>query len=205
MPLTTYAELKTAVADFLDRDDLSTVSADFVTLAEAQLQRELRHPEMEKRATATIDARFSAVPSDFLAPIRLHLSTKYRALDLVSLDEMARWRALSDDTADEPKRYTVVGSEFEFEPTPDDSYTLELYYRRTLPALSDADTSNWLLTRAPDAYLYGALLQSAPYLQEDARVQTWAALYREAIQGLNREAENWRFGGAGKARAIRTA
>jgi len=177
----------------------------FVTLAEAQMQRELRHPEMEKRTTVTIDARFSAVPSDFLAPVRLHLTTKYRALDLVSVDEMARRRAENDDAAGEPTRYAVVAGEFEFQPTPDASYTLELYYRRTLPALSDANTSNWLLDRAPDAYLYGALLQSAPYLQEDGRVQTWAALYREAIQGLNREAERHRYGGTGKVRAIRTA
>ena len=61
MALTTYDELKTSIADFLDRDDLTSVIPDFITLAEADLNRGLRHWRQEKRATVEIDTQFSAI------------------------------------------------------------------------------------------------------------------------------------------------
>ena len=69
-----------------------------------------------------------------------------------------------------------------------------LYYGR-IPALSDIETSNWLLNDAPDVLLYGALLQSAPYLVDDARVQVWAGLYQSGVEALNIENEKARVSG----------
>ena len=66
MALTTYDELKSSIADFLDRDDLTTVIPDFITLAETKMNREIRHWRMEKRATAVLDTQYSALPNDFL-------------------------------------------------------------------------------------------------------------------------------------------
>ena len=59
MALTTYAELKTAIGDFLNRDDLTSVAPDFITLAEADINRRVRHWRMEGRSTAQIDTQFS--------------------------------------------------------------------------------------------------------------------------------------------------
>ena len=58
------------------------------------------------------------------------------------------------------------------------------YYAKT-PVLSDTDTSNWILEYAPDVYIYGALLQAAPYLGDDARIQIWAGLFSGALEALN--------------------
>jgi hypothetical protein len=78
-----------------------------------------------------------------------------------------------------------------------------LYYISELPALSDSNTSNWLLEHYPDAYLYGSLIHSAPYLKDDARLQVWAALYQSAIDAINAESEKAKFGGSGRRMKIR--
>jgi hypothetical protein len=83
-----------------------------------------------------------------------------------------------------PRFFTVAGGQFRFLPVPDSSYTGELAYYAKLSKLSDSNTTNWLLTAAPDAYLYGTLMQAAPYLQDDARIATWSALYSSALEDL---------------------
>ena len=62
MALTNYAELKSSIADFLNRDDLTSVIPTFISLAEAQFARDLRHYKMENRATGTIDSQFMTKP-----------------------------------------------------------------------------------------------------------------------------------------------
>jgi hypothetical protein len=69
-------------------------------------------------------------------------------------------------------------------PIADSSYTAELVYYAKLSKLSDSNTTNWLLTAAPDIYLYGALMQAAPYLKDDARIGTWSQMYLTALQDL---------------------
>ncbi len=88
-------------------------------------------------------------------------------------------------------------------PTRDGTYTTERYYYKRISALSDSNTSNWLLEYFPDAYLYGSLVHSAPYLKDDARLQLWAALYEQAIASINRESEATKFGGSGRRMKIK--
>lgn len=194
MALTTYSELKTAVANFLNRDDLTSVIADFVTLAEAQIQRDLRHWRMEARTTATASSQYTALPSDFLEPIRLHLQGKDKALEPMSVNEMQDRRYDDDDTAGVPTHYALTAGQIELWPTPGDSYTLEIYYRADLAVLSDSNTSNWLLSEAPDVYLYGTLVQSAPYLVDDARLLVWKGLYADAIAKMQASSDRAKFG-----------
>jgi len=99
-----------------------------------------------------------------------------------------------NDASGEPKFYSLTDESIELYPTPGDSYTLEMSYVRTIPALSDSNTSNWLLSEAPDVYLYGALVQSPGYLVEDQRLKTWAALYDQAVRQLNTSSVNAKFG-----------
>lgn len=194
MALSNYAELQTAVGNLLRRGDLADAIPDFITMAEAQFNREISHWRMEKRATATIDAQFSAVPDDLLRPLRFHVGGSKCPLELTTADEMQDMRGRVSDTAGEPRFYAMVGGEFEFFPTPDESYTGTLTYLQTIPALSDSNTTNWLLQFAPDAYLYGAAQHAAPYLQEDERLMTWGSLYRTAVQGLMQSDNDGRFG-----------
>lgn len=205
MSITTYAELKSAIADFLNRDDLTSVIPTFIDLAEAQMQREIRHHRMMRRSDGQIDSRYSPVPTTWLETIRLHIvgTNSYR-LELTSMDDMLQLREESDGVAGRPTHYAHVGENIEVYPNPDAAYDIEMLYYEKIPALSDSNTSNWLLEVAPDAYLYGALVQAAPYLQDDARIQVWGGLYGGAVEGVNKEAEKARFGGSGLRLRIRS-
>lgn len=201
MSIATYAELQTAVANFLNRDDLTSIIPTFIDLCEAQLQRDIRHYKMEQRATSTCDTQYTALPGDFLEPIRLHIVGKRKALQPMSLNEMQDERYKAEDAAGAPLFYSLTGAEIEVYPTPDDSYTLEMNYYEKIPALTDANTTNWLLTDAPDIYLYGTLMQSAPYLAHDERLAIWAGLYAQATEALNVASRNAKWGGNLRLRA----
>ena len=75
MAITNYTQLQSSIASWLLRDDLTAVIPDFITLAEAQFNREIRNRKMIKRATATIDSQYSAVPSDWLQNVDLVMET----------------------------------------------------------------------------------------------------------------------------------
>lgn len=205
MSITTYAELQTVIADFLDRDDQTERIKTFIQLSEAEMSRKLRHWRMENRATAEIDGQYSAIPADFLEPIRLHLETgDYKALELISQSEMQSLRMRNLDTSGKPAFYALTQGELEVYPTPDGTYNLEMNYYAKIPALTTSNTTNWVLDNYPDAYLYGSLIHSAPFLGEDARMTTWAALFQSALNGIMNESDQAKFGGSGRRMKIRS-
>jgi hypothetical protein len=185
MALSTYTELKTSVADWLNRSDLTTAIPDFISLAEAQIERTLRTRQMIVRANASFDAQYGAVPSDFLETKSLKLTSTnpQTPLQFLSIDALDN-EAANYTASGKPKFFGVVGGQFRIVPTPDANYTTELTYYAKLTKLSSSVASNWLLASSPDIYLYGSLLQAAPYLQDDARIQTWATLYERALNDL---------------------
>lgn len=198
MALTNYSELKSSIADFLNRDDLTAVIPTFISLAEAQFARDLRHYQMENRATGTIDSQYMTKPGDWLETIRINITTaNTRPLDLLSSQAMVDKRANYLDLTGIPRYYRHSENQFEFFPSPDDSYGVELLYYQRVPALSDSNTTNWLLTEAPDAYLYGSLVHSAPYLSEDQRTAIWAQLFGAAMQRLNQSSDEAVYSGSG--------
>ena len=185
MAITTYSELKSSIADWLNRDDLTTVIPDFIRLAEAQYNRSIRHRKMITRSTATIDSRYSATPADWIQTVQLILLTDpVQTLDYVSSEHINDKRAASS-AGGRPTCFTHVGEEIEVYPAPDSSYTAELLYYATIPALSDSNTSNWLLSLSPDIYLYGALIQAGPYLRDPEQLNTFAALYQQMVDDMN--------------------
>ena len=193
MSITTYSELKTAIADFLNRDDLTTVIPTFIALAEAQIARDVRHWKQEKRVTTSVDERYENLPNDWLE-VKLVALTTGKMLQTVSTAEMAQRREASD-AAGEPRYIRMTADQIEFYPTPSAATDISmLYYART-PALSDADTTNWLLTDAPDILLYGALIHSAPYLTDDQRAAVWGALYQAGVEKLSLENQKGRITG----------
>lgn len=177
MAITTYSELKTAVADFLNRDDLASVIPNFIALAEATLNRRLRAPEMVTRATVTVDAEYENRPADWMETIRYQITTNpITVLEFVTPEE-AIIQKTKFSAAGVPLFFSTVGTQFQHVPAPDGSYTGELMYYARLAGLSDTNTTNWLLTANPDIYLYATLIQSAPYLKEDERISVWAGIY----------------------------
>ena len=182
MALDTFSGLKTTIADYLNRDDLTSIIPSFITVAEAKFNRKLRVRQMIKRATATIDTQYFAFPSDFLQAKELQLNTNpITYLDYVTQNQGDYSSANEYITVGKPVKYTIIGTQIQVIPTPDTSYTGELTYYGKIPALSDSNTSNWLLAYAPDLYLYGALLEATPYLKDDERLATWSTLYANSL------------------------
>ena len=204
MAITTYAELKTAIANWLNRDDLTSVIPDFISLAEADMDRKVRHWRMEERATANIDARYTQLPSGFMEAVRFHLDVDERPIELVTPLSLQTYRRRNADTTGRPQYYSIIAGQLEVWPTPDGTYTGELYYYARTAALTDSNTSNWILQYFPDAYLYGALMHSAPYLVDDQRTGVWASLYQAAIDGINSNNEKAKFGGSGLRMQVNT-
>jgi hypothetical protein len=191
----TYSDLQGAVTEYLARDQDTTLIAripTFIQLAEAKFNRDLFVRQMEQRSTALIDItqaepEFIALPADFQSMRRVRLSSVQGKphLDFKSGTQLDEFRYATGDVVNQPLFFTIFGNEIELCPTPDQDYTVEMIYRQNIPALS-ANASNWLLTLAPDLYLYGALMETAPYVKEDARLQTWGAGFQTALDGLNR-------------------
>lgn len=201
----TYTELKAQIADFLNRDDLTAAIPNFIALCEAQTERQLRVRQMLASTTITVDTELVTLPADFLETRSIVLNTNpVRLLNFRTIDSMAEYKAMFP-TAGKPAEYTVIGNSFQFLPVPDTAYSATLTYYQSIPRLSDAVPSNWLLSKAADIYLYGALINSAPYLREDSRVSVWATYYQGAIDALSVEDDRAQTASAGlkaKARAF---
>jgi hypothetical protein len=185
MALSTYAELKTSIGDWLNRSDPTNAIPDFISLSEAQVERTLRTRQMIVRANAYFDAQYGAVPDNFLETKSLKLTSTNpeTPLSFLSIDALDN-EATKYTASAKPKFFGVVGGQFRLVPTPDSNYTTELTYYAKLTKLSNSVTTNWLLQSSPDIYLYGALLQAAPYLQDDARIPVWSSLYDRAMGEL---------------------
>jgi len=198
MAITTYAELQTSITNWLNRDDLTAVTPDFISLTEASINRDLRHYKMINRVDATLDSRYVQMPTDWMETVRFSITSgnTYR-IELISRDDMLEYRQNTADVSGRPRFYANIGDTIEVFPTPDAEYQMQLQYYAKTPALSNTNTANWLLTAAPDIYLYGALVQSAPYLNDDARIQTWAALYQSVLDSLQKASDDTRFAGSG--------
>jgi len=184
MTLSTYTGLRDAIGTTLGRSDLTSsndVTADFITLAEAEINRLLKIRRMIGRASATINQEYSTVPSDFAAPRSMKITsvTPTGTLEWTSPEAMADDKALWNTSTGQPTKYTVVGNEFEYDPVPGGDYTVALtYYKRITPL---ADGVNWLLTAWPDIYLFGACKQAAAYLDDGQTEDRFEGKFQKAI------------------------
>lgn len=197
MSIATYAQLNTAVAEWLLRDDLTARIPTFIALAEARMNRDsrLRTKDSIVRGTLAVSSQFTTLPTAFRRMVNIeYQTTPVRALELRTPQQMDMIRA-SNPTGT-PYYYCVHGTELEVVPVPEAEVTLGLIYYSGITALSDSNTSNWLLAAAPDIYLYATLLQSSPYLKEDERVALWASLYDQLCNEYQQSSEADQSAGA---------
>jgi hypothetical protein len=185
MSLSNYSDLKTTVANYLGRSDLTAQIPTFISLAEIRLARQLRLRQMLKVVSSTTTAGDGTVglPSDFLSVRDFYVDVSPRQ-PLSYLSPSAFTRDARPHESGKPVFYTQRGLEFELAPQPDTAYVVVLLYYAKPTALSDTNTSNVFMANCPDALLYGALLEAEPYLMNDARLATWTQLYSSAITSL---------------------
>lgn len=185
MAFATYSDLKTTIASYLARSDLTAQIPDFITLAENRLRRDLRTRKMLKLVSATMTANDNtlSLPSDFLQLRDIHLATTpARPVNFQAPSIFFRNARVTDTGV--PVDYTILDAEFQFAPIPDTNYTTRMLYYAAPAYLSDSNTSNAFLANYPDALIYASLGEAEPYLMNDERLAVWAALYQRAVDSI---------------------
>lgn len=184
--ITDYGSLKAHLADTLNRDDLTSVIPQFVEFAMADLNRKLRVRQQMVRAQGDVFSGNDKIrlPANFLAMRNIQVNTDpVRGLEYATPERMDELRQSYNGGANgEPVYYTVMGDNIFVVPTPDGTYQLEIGYYRDIPTLTTDSDTNFLITDHPDLITYGSLMHSAPYLQDDSRLQVWATLYSTALE-----------------------
>jgi len=197
MAITTYSELKTAVANWLNRTDLTNRIPEFISLGESELFRRTKIRTGETRATldTVSGTKYYALPSGYKSMRHFKLNgDPVRDLDYMTPEQIdIAWPSAFKG---KPCNYTVIGDELKLAPTPDAVYEMEMAYWKRIDHLSDSNTTNFFMERAPDILLYGALMQAEGFLQNDQRIPIWRTGLTQGIEDLIREDWNDRFGGS---------
>lgn len=199
MDLSTGPGLVAAVGEFLNREDLTAQIPAFVRLAEAAFNRELRLRDMLVSADFDLlsGETSAALPANFLEArsVRVSSPPEHAAVltyaDPDTIFDMRFRDPMAAAGFGLAKHYSIIGNNIELAPKPAAQVHVQMQYYARIPALdvTTPGATSWLLTRAPDLYLYGTLISSAPYLAEDERIATWTQLAVNAVNSLNLEAE----------------
>lgn len=196
MALDDYTGLVDTVISYAFRsgdDEFAAAVPTFIQLAESRINRTLRVAEMETAATITLTDGSGDLPADFLEARRLdHGSSPYGSLELVTPDFASdRYGVNPSGIA---RQFTIIGTTLKTYPSGTGDLTL-VYYAK-VPALTALAPTNWLLTKAPELYLYGSLVEAAPFMMDDARVQGWMTLFLGALKDLRSSDAMGRFSSA---------
>jgi hypothetical protein len=196
MSLATYADLKTAIANWTKRTDLTSYLDDLIRVAELRIEREVQTHDMEAALSMDISSSTSmaAIPADFLSLKTAYVDTTGTpVLTQASPDQIYLNRVLGSYRTGVPKYIAQQGANFIFWPTPASGYTVKGSYYARPGTLATAVYD--LFTNNPDLYLYATLAETAPFLKDDARVGLWEAQYQKVKKQVMQDAESYRFGG----------
>ena len=211
MAINTYATLQTAVANWLDRSDLTDRIPEFISLAEARMNRTLRLSMMLNVDETTLGGaatligvtRDYALPSGYLQMVDFHLRTSpITTLSYLTPENMNRMWAGSQ--GGKPLAYTIFADnstgtpikKIRLGPSPGSAYDYSIMFYKKIDALSVSNTTEQMLTDNPDIYLYGALLEAEPFLMNDQRVQLWATAFQESVRALQEQDNKDRHSGS---------
>ena len=186
MAISTYAELKTEVADFSHRSDLTSKMDSFTLLAESIINKDLRVLENEVRLEVTFDDAFYSPPSNFMALRAIHIVNdsarvpikQYTPQQLDSLYSKATGTA---------NGFAIHGGQIELRPAPSVSATVDgelTYYARVDSLVSNS--TNDILTAYPMIYLSAMMIQVNLYLQDDGEMAKWVSAYNSQIEQANK-------------------
>lgn len=187
MALSTYSELKASVAQWLWRDGEAVTEAaipDMIRLAESRFNRVIRCADME-----AVDTALSATDGVATLPTGFRQMKSLRTVAApdhpITYRPIDQMEALLDTATGDPRYWTRVGSELHLWPRV--TTTLRMRYREEITALSDSNTSNWLLAKHPDTYLNMTLAMGEAFGFNDSRIAVWKQLAEESISEINSE------------------
>jgi hypothetical protein len=187
MAISTYTELLAASANWLARSDLTSRIPEFVTLAQARINRQIRAQAMETKTTSfSITGEYVNVPADFLEAKHFYIPGSPRRTlkreDAEAMDEYS--------SSDTPASFAVVGTQFRFAPAPSSTETATLiYYAKPATLAATTQETNSLFPTNVDLYLYATLLEAESFIQDDPRLAVWKSAYDEAVAYINGQAK----------------
>ena len=189
-----YATLKTTIANYLNRSDLTDMMDTFIDQVETELNRRIRTKDMIKRSTATADSQYLTLPTDWLEAINIEITSgDFTPLFQVSIESLDVYRKSVNNRTGKPVYFAIVDSTLELCPTPDVDYDLQLTYFGKIDSLSDSNTTNFVSNNHSDLYLYGALKTASIYLMDDNRVSMFHTAFEKSIEELRMENERVSF------------
>ena len=192
---TSYSTLKTEIADFAQRNDLTSVIDTFIDLCEAEMQRELKLLEFETTGTVTVTSGAGTLPTGFTSARALSWDADNdRVLRYVTPDRLNRVNAGNVSLV---HYYTITGDQIKF--ANEDSGTLNMTYMAKFTPLSDSNSSNSILANHPAAYLYGSLKHLAVYLKDPQGADGYNALFQDEITKIKRDNKDRKYAGASLA------
>ena len=188
MALNTYTDLKTSIATYLARQDLTGVIPDFITQAESRINRMVRAYNMEASSSVTMSSGVGTLPTDYLEWISATwTSTDSRSQDLRYMEPNAEeWRFRFRPTSD-PAMFTILANQIRIKPVATGNISFSYYQK--VATLNSTNGTNWLLIKAPDLYVNYTLAEAMTYLKDDARRQQYLALADQGAQLLSMEAD----------------
>lgn len=173
MAIATYSDLKTAVANWLHRSDLTSVIPDFVALAESRIRQDIRVRAMEQSASGSLTTTTVALPTRFAEARRVLINDNpCRYVTPEEFQPRRQWPA---------NLYTIEGSSFRFQQS---SGTYQIDYWQWFAPFSGDNDTNWLLTNHPDIYLCATLAEASLYIRDDPAM--WATKYIAAVESLRK-------------------
>lgn len=192
MSITTYSELKTAIANYIHRNDLTSVLDDFIDQCEAEMQRKIKLLEFETTGTITITAGAGTLPTGFIGARALSWDgAPDRILQYVTPDRLNRINASDPSYVN---YYTITGDQIKL--ANDTDGTVNITYLARFTPLSGSATSNAILTNHPSAYLYGSLMHAAIYAKDFESLPGYKALFEQEINEINRDNQDRKYAGA---------
>lgn len=195
MALSTYANLTSAITNWLKRSDLTSYLDDFVTLGESRIYNDLRIRQMETVVASTVASGVIAVPSSYVELKDARISSLSPNVKLTR--KSAQWiyeYYPYRSAAGTPSFIARDGSNFILGPYPDSGYVITINFYNKLTALSSA--TNTIYTTYPGLWLFASLSETAPFLKDDPRIPVWERKYQELLAKVQAESDREEWSGS---------
>lgn len=197
MALSTFDELVLSIENWSHRKDINDLIADFINLAEIEMYNnegwQLETRDMELVSTASVSGRYLELPPGFEKARSVQLET---GNGLQDIKFQAPEQLLRQVATGQPRFFSVIGNEIEFDRVPDSAYTIQIQYYKKPDPITKTNQTNSVLTNHPNIYLFGALHQLNLWAEDEAEAIKWFAKMQSVIRGANKAAKKARYGAA---------
>tara|TARA_R110002096_G_scaffold153968_1_gene318009 strand:+ start:575 stop:1198 length:624 start_codon:yes stop_codon:yes gene_type:complete len=197
MALATYDDLVKSIVAWSHRSDILTLIPDFILLAETEMYNnegwQLETRDMETVSTAPTSGLYLELPPGFEKARSIQLET---GNGLQDVKFQAPEQLMRQVSTGQPRFFSVIGNEIEFDRTPDSAYTIQIQYYKKPDPITPANQTNSVLTNQPNIYLFGALHQLFMWSEDQGEAVKYFAKMQSVIRGANKAAKKARYGAA---------